>query len=239
MTDELFTDDQEAERAKQWLRTNGIYIAAGVLCGLGGLFGWQGWKDYQQGQAAEASLVWSMLQEAAGGDRFNEAEELRTLLENDFSSTPYLDQARLTLSRMYMDRNDPAAALQQLRLLKEDGRDPLLRQIAVLREAQVLISEEQYDVTLELLSDEPPPGLAGLYLDLRGDALLGNGDFAGARDAYQMALVSDPGNALDRNFVQMKLDDVAVSLSSASEGASSGELPSLDALQDAAADSLE
>jgi len=239
VTDELFTDDQEAERAKRWLRENGIYIAAGVLLGLGGLFGWQGWKDYQQEQAAEASLVLSMLQEAAAGDRFNEAEELRTMLESDFSSTPYLDQARLTLSRMYMDRNDPAEALQQLRLLKQEGRDPLLRQVAALREAQILISEERYDAALEMLSAEPPPGVAGLHLELRGDALFGKGEFAAARDAYQMALISDAGNALDRNFVQMKLDDVAVTLSSVSEGATSGGMPSLDALPDTAADSVE
>jgi len=239
VTDELFTDDQEAERAKQWLRTNGIYIAAGVLFGLGGLFGWQGWKDYQQEQAAEASAVWLKLRAAAGGERFNEVQEHLALLESDFSSTPYLDQARLTLGRMHMDRNDPAAALQQLRLLKEDGRDPLLRQIAAQREAQILISDGQYDAALALLSDEPTSGLAGLHLDLRGDALFGKGEFAAARDAYQMALVSDPGNALDRNFVQMKLDDVAVSLSSANEVVSSGELPSLDALPDAAVDSVE
>lgn len=239
MTDELFTDDQEAERAKQWLRVNGVYIAAGVLFGLGGLFGWQGWKDYQVEQATEASAVWSKLRAAAGGDRFNEVQEQLALLENDYASTPYLDQARLTMARLYMDRNDTAAALQQLRLLQQDGQDPMLRQVAMLREGQIRISEGQYDRALELLASEPAPGMAGLQLNLRGDALFGKGRFAEARDAYQAALISDSGGSLDRNFVQMKLDDVAVSLSSVGDTESPGKLPSLDAQPDAAAESVE
>jgi predicted negative regulator of RcsB-dependent stress response len=239
VTDELFTDDQQAERAKQWLRENGIYIAAGVLFGLGGLFGWQGWKDYQLEQAGEASVVWEKLRNAAAGERFNEVNEMVALLESDYSATPYLDQARLTMARLYMDRNDVDGALQQLRTLQQQGRDPMLQQIAVLREAQILISEQQYSTALELLASEPSRGMAGLHYELRGDALFAQGEFSAARDAYQAALNNDAGGAIDRNFVQMKLDDVAVSLSSVNESASSGELPSLEPLPDAAADSVE
>ncbi len=217
MADEFLTDEQEAERARQWLRENGLYIAAGVLLGLGGLFGWQALGDYQNGEAEDASVVWEQLRDAVDGERHNEAEEMLGMLEADFASTPYLDQARLFMARMYMERRDPDAAMEQLATLEQQGSDAELKQVAALRRAQILVSEERYEDALELLDPNALGGLASLQHELRGDALFVLNDFDAARDAYQKALDTDAGGVIDRNFVQMKLDDVAVSLSSVNE----------------------
>ncbi len=42
--DEFLTEDEQADRVKQWLQENGLFILAGVVLGLGGLFGWQSWR---------------------------------------------------------------------------------------------------------------------------------------------------------------------------------------------------
>ena len=51
--DEFLTDEQEAERARQWLRENGLFILAGVVLGLGGLFGWQQWESSKLSEAGD------------------------------------------------------------------------------------------------------------------------------------------------------------------------------------------
>lgn len=233
MTDELLTEDQEAERAKQWLRENGFFIVAGVLIGLGGLFGWQAWKDSRQSQAVEASTAWQQLREAIASEQYNKVDETLAVLENDYANTPYLDQARLAMARMYMDRNDFEGAAQQLLLLEQEGDDPQLQQIALLRRAQILISEERHDEALQLLSPDLFSGMASLQQELRGDAYFAQGDFASAHDAYQLALSADSGTVIDRNFVQMKLDDAAASMRAngsppQSESDALLELPAID-----------
>ena len=115
--DEFLTDEQQADRARNWLKTNGVFIAAGVVLGLGGLFGWQQWQSYQERVAGEASVIWEQLRGAVEGERFNEVTETLTLLEKDYARTPYLDQARLLIAKMEIDRNAPDEAIAQLRLL--------------------------------------------------------------------------------------------------------------------------
>lgn len=206
--DEFLTDEQQAERARQWFRENGVFIAAGVILGLGGLFGWQQWQDYQTRVAGEASVVWEQLRAASAGDRYNEANELLALLEGDYAATPYVDQARLTLARMNMDRNSLDEALQQLELVARGGVDPQLRRVAELRMAQLYIYKTEYAQALKILGDTDDSPYAALYHDLRGDALFAQGQLEDAADEYALALDKDTAGTIDRAFVQIKLDDV-------------------------------
>jgi predicted negative regulator of RcsB-dependent stress response len=210
--DEFLTDEQQADRAKQWLRENGVFIAAGVVLGLGGLFGWQQWQDYKVRVAGEASVVWEQMRAAINGDRFNEVNETLELLESDYAGTPYLDQARLAMARMHMDRNSPDEAIEQLKLLAGGGMDAQLRRVAELRMAQIYIYQGEYDSALAVLGDISSPAFAGFYHELRGDIFFAQGKPELAAGEYQLALDLDASGYTDRSFVQIKLDDVRGSL---------------------------
>lgn len=217
--DELLTEDQEAERAKRWVRENGAFLLAGIVLGLGGLFGWQAWQDSRLETAGEASLVWQRLQDAVEGERYNEVDETLNVLATDYAATPYLDQARLLLARMYMTRNDPESAAAELRSLLDGGNDPYLRRLAALRLAQVQMHQEDYQAALATLGPTEQSALQSQYHDLRGDAFSGLGELEQARDAYQQALDTDLTGVIDRGFVQIKLDDVLGSLAASAEPA--------------------
>lgn len=225
--DELLTEAQEAERAKRWVRENGAFLLAGIVLGLGGLFGWQAWQDSQQETAGEASIVWQQLQAAVDGERYNEVNDTVALLQNDYASTPYIDQARLLLARMYMDRNDPDAAAAELQTLMAGGNDSYLRRLAALRLAQIQTYRGDYDAALATLGPTETSALAGLYHELRGDAFVGLEQLDAARSAYEQALLTDVAGVVDRSFVQIKLDDVVGSIAggagSAEPAAESGD----------------
>ena len=129
--DEFLTDAEEADRAKQWLRENGVFVAAGIVLGLGGLFGWQQWTEYNTNVAGDASVVFEQLNAAIEGERFNEVDETLDILASEYSGTPYLDQGRLALARMHMDRNSPEEALEQLRLVSSKSKDKQVGRVAV------------------------------------------------------------------------------------------------------------
>lgn len=212
--DEFLTDEEQAERAKKWLRENTVFVVAGVVIGLGSLFGYQQWQEYTLGRAAAASAIWEQLRSAVDGKRYNEVTETLDLLETDFASTPYLDQARFAVARMHVERNEVDAALEQLTLLVGGASDGQLRRVAQFRAAQLLTYLERYDEALEVLGQPDTDAFAGQYHDLRGDVLYAQGELDGARDAYRAALDSGDGVSIDRAFVQMKLDDVAGTLAS-------------------------
>ena len=226
--DEFLTEEQEAERARQWLRQNGAFLAAGVVLGLALLFGWQRWESYELEQSSEAAVVWEQLNRAIEGDRFNEASETLALLESDYGATPYADQARLAMARMHMERNAADEALEVLRTVARSSDDPGLRRLAELRIAQILIYLEQYDDALVALGTEDATGFAAQFHELRGDVFFGKGQIEDARDEYAAALDADTAGVIDRAYVQMKLDDVASAVAA---------LPATaDPLADAAAD---
>jgi predicted negative regulator of RcsB-dependent stress response len=219
--DEFLTDEQQADRARNWLRTNGVFIAAGVVLGLGGLFGWQQWQDYQTRIAGEASVIWEQLRSAVEGERFSEVDETLARLEKDYARTPYLDQARLLLAQMEMDRNAPDEAIAQLQLLVKSGGDPQLRRVGELRLAQVLAYQGRYDEALAALGSKDETSFASLYHDQRGDILFFQGQLEDAASEYEYG-------AVDRAYVQVKLDDVRGSIEALADGnpeASSADTP--------------
>jgi len=212
VADDFLTDEQQAERARQWVRENGMFIAAGVVLGLAVLFGWQSWQDRQLEVAGDAAVVWGQLSSAINGERYNEVDEAFAVLEKDFPGTPYVDQARLALAQMHMARNSPEQALEQLITLADSGNDEQLREVANLRRAQVLLFMEDYDAALAVLDQPRAESYKALQYDLRGDVLFARGELDAAADAYRTALAADTGSAIDRAYVQMKLDDVSGSL---------------------------
>ena len=217
--DEFLTEEQEVDRAKQWLRENGTFLVAGVVLGLGGLFGWQQWQDYQLRHAGQASIVWEQMRAAIDGERPNEVAETLEILESEYAGTPYLDLGRLAIASMYLDQNAPDKAVTQLEQVIANSSDKNVRKIAGLRLGQVLLFQQQYDSALDVLNAEDESAFAPQTHELRGDVLHAKGDMEAARDEYLAALASPPDAVFNRDFVAMKLDDVTGALAQSDSGA--------------------
>ena len=81
-----------------------------------------------------------------------------------------------------------AAARAQLQWVVDHADEPELKEIARYRLAELLLNDKQYDEALKMLDAKHGEPFAGLYADLRGDALAAAGRTAEARAAYQDAL---------------------------------------------------
>ena len=100
--------------------------------------------------------------------------------------------------------------------------------IARLRLARVLSYREKYDDALKTLKVDKPGKFAGRVNEVRGDIEAARGNVEEARKAYLEAMVADGSELLDRNFVQMKLNDLpgaAATPASASPPAATSEPP--------------
>lgn len=208
--DDFLTDQQRAEQVRGWLRENGWYLLAGLVLGLGGLFGWRQFQSYQATQAEAASAVYQELLGAIRVDRTARAEELATQLAKDHSGTPYLDQARLAMARMKMERSQPDEALTYLRQVASDSGSEEMRHIARLRAARVLAEQQKFDEALAELTAPADSAFAARYHEVRGDVYHAMGKLAESRDEYQKALETGEPGVIDQALVQAKLDDLGL-----------------------------
>jgi predicted negative regulator of RcsB-dependent stress response len=203
---DLEEQEQVAELKAWWKQYGNLIVAIVAAAALAGA-GWLAWRNYQQSQAAQASVLYDSLAKAA---QANDAKALRdaagSLVEN-YPRTLYASMGALVAARYYFDRNDPKNAKAQLQWVLERGASDDFRDLARLRLAAVLVDEKAYDDALKLL--EAPHGVAydAQYAALKGDALLGKNEAAGARAAYKLALdKAGEKEGAFRDSVRMRLE---------------------------------
>jgi predicted negative regulator of RcsB-dependent stress response len=204
-----YEEEAEVEQLRRWWRENWIALAAGLVLGLGGIYGWEAWQDLRTAKAEAASRAFEDLKGLPLEEQAR-AGQLWHSLSTEHSGTPYAAQAGLLLASHAAARQEWAAAQAKLEWVRDHTDDPGLKKLATLRLARVLWQQEQADAALALLEigDEDP--FAALYHELRGDILFARGDRDGARGAWEKALQLGPA-AAGRDGLQRKLDDLGVS----------------------------
>jgi len=211
VVDENLTDEQQAELVKNWWRENGLYIAGGLILGIGGLFGWEAWQQSKAITAGEASIAFEEMAIAINQDRYNKAEEVHDLLTTEYASTPYADNAELALAMTRMQQNDAEGAIEVLQRLIDGGSDEALRKLAKLRLGRVQLHNGNLEAAADEAAYSGDDAFAPLFADLRGDIAYARGDLEGARIEYQTALEAAGPGFPQAGYVQVKLDSIAVS----------------------------
>ena len=200
------TDEEQVEAIKKWWKENGTSVVAGLVIGLGAVFGWQAWGSYQERIGKEASVSFNQLMAAVGNDDVESASNQAELLKVEYESTNYAVLAAMTQARLKLGQGDSAAARSQLEWAMQNSSDASLKQLIKLNLARVLLDDGNLDGAAEL-ADVSEGGYAGEFAELRGDIALAKQDAASAHEAYTIALSLDAKNT---DQLQMKLDDLAI-----------------------------
>ena len=199
------TEEQQVERIKEFWQEHGKGLVAGAIIGFGLFYGWR-YYDAQtianQESASEQFEVVSA-QLAEGGEEA--AVAAQDFLQNSGDSS-YAMLAAFALAQQAVEQNDYATAVSALQHVRDNG-ELTLRSIADVRQARILLAQQQYDAALNALNTEKAQGFGSVVAELRGDVLLAQGDQDGAREAYQAAVDSAENIS---GTLQLKLDNLAV-----------------------------
>jgi len=207
--DEYLSEKEQLEQIREWWREYGWYLIGGVALGALLLFGLNQYRAYQQGQIAAAAAVYDELAIAVVDRAEVRATELLSELRAEYPRSPYADQGGLLVASLKLDGQDLDGALAELRHVLETTSDDELALVAQQRLIRVLIHMERYDDALAAIDAAEPGRFAGRFAELRGDALLAKGDIDAARTAYLEAYNTEYADVVDRNVLQMKIDDLA------------------------------
>ncbi len=201
------TDEEQVEKLKKWWQENGRSVIAGIIIGVGGLFGYRYWIDYQNEVAEQASSHFNQMVEALDASNSDAANEYANALISDYESTEYATIARLALSRTFVESGDYEKAEDQLQQVVGSVGNEALGYLARNRLAAVQLQMSQPEQALNTLSIDFPAEFSASVEELKGDIYAQQGKVVEAADAYRKALRGTPGPA-NGQFVQQKLDDL-------------------------------
>lgn len=208
MAEEYLTDDEQWEAIKRGIAENGLWIVAGVVLGVGALFGWRYYQGHQNEVALQAAAQFGTMTTAVQlGDR-SKAREIAAALIKDFPTSPYADQAQLTLAGLDVDEGKLPSAVAPLNLVMNNSKDGELKRIARLRLARVLIAQGKPDEAIATLAQDTPGSFTSSYHQVRGDAYYAKKDYKGAVTEYKAALDAGDASNVDTALLELKLADL-------------------------------
>lgn len=212
MVEDYLTDRDQEEALRTWWRENWSWILGGIVLGLVLLGGWQYWKTHTANQAAGAAKLYDEFVGALDRKDLEAAQRTLGTLVADHKKSPYTQQSRLLLAKKEVEDGKYEEALPLLQAVVDESSDAELVWVARLRVARLLVQQGKYDDALKLLDPEKAGAFAAQVREIRGDAQVAKGNFEGARAEYAAALTDNidarADRAIDRNLLEMKLQDV-------------------------------
>ncbi len=203
-----YSEDEQMERAKNWLKVNGIWIIAGIALGAGGLAGYRWYQERRDTQAETASARYEELVDA-----FTRRDRVRgmTLLDElnrEYSWTPYASLGTLIAARVQVEANELDKAAAGLKSVMDNADDEELKMVARLRLARVQSAQGKHDDALATLKVDAAGEFAPRIADTRGDVLLAKGDRDGALREYLAARTAESDGRLDVDLLDLKIRDL-------------------------------
>ncbi len=207
---EYQSEEEQIQAIKDWWKENGRAVIAGLLIGVGAIGGYRYWSSYQKTQAEQASLVYARVIAAAASENSEEAFGPGQQIIDQYPGTSYAALAALTLARLAVEKQDYASAAAQLQWVIDNSDNDGFRQIARLRLARVLATQDKTDEAIAILKQSETGGFKTLVNETRGDILVKSGKLAEAVGEYRKALMDLNMNPQRRKLLEMKINDIVM-----------------------------
>jgi predicted negative regulator of RcsB-dependent stress response len=208
MAEEYLTDDEQLEAVKHLIVEYAPWLIGGVLVGAAVFFGYRYFQNYTNERAYKAAAEFSALTAAIQLNDRAKSRQIADELVKDFPSSPYADQAKLTLARLAVDDGQLDKAVAPLTQVMNDSKDTELRRIARLRLARVLTDQGKADEAIKTLAEPMPAAFSARYHEVRGDAFFAKKDIPDAITEYQAALGAADASGINAALLELKIQDL-------------------------------
>ncbi len=203
-------EEQETfDEIKAWWRQYGRWVIAAavvLVLAVGGGYGWRYWQTQQQVAAGD---LYFELEAAFDGRDTLRVRELADQLVADHAGAAYTARAQVLAARRDLEAGRLEEAESRLRWVIERAKEPMLRDVARLRLAALLLDERKHEDALKWVETPELPTNSRLFDDRRGDILVGLGRNDEARAAFQAAHSASKQDTAFQAWVQLKLDALA------------------------------
>jgi predicted negative regulator of RcsB-dependent stress response len=224
MAEEYLTDDEQLEAVKQLAVEYAPWLIGGMLMGVAVFFGIRYYQSFTNERAFKAAAQFSAMTTALQTNDRAKSRQIADGIVKNYASSPYADQAQLTLARLDVDEGQMDKAAAPLTQVMNESKDMELRQIARLRLARVQIGQGKSDEAIKTLTEPMSAAFNERYHEVRGDAYYSKKDMPAARTEYQAALAAADAGGINPALLELKIQDL---------GAPPAPVASLDTLNKA------
>ncbi|RUO37434.1 hypothetical protein CWE13_05605 [Aliidiomarina shirensis] len=200
-------EDQQVEQIKAFIKEYGPWVVAGLVIGLGSLFGWRYYQDNQLAAAQERTESYQnmmdSLQLSDGAEAIAQSESVAAELAGSEQGA----LAFMQLAQLAINTGDLEGAEGFLNNALESTQVSELQAIIRVRLARIAIANDDFSGAETHLNAVTNAAFEGLVSELRGDLQFAQGNFSAARDAYEIA-ASNQGESASP-YLQMKIDNLA------------------------------
>jgi predicted negative regulator of RcsB-dependent stress response len=224
MTEEYLTDDEQLEAVKRAISEYAPWLIGGAVIGAALFFGYRHYQSSTTERGLKAAAEWSAMSDALQANNRDRSRQIADGIIKDYAESPYADQARLTIARLYVEGGRLDEAIAPLTQVMNDSKDTELRQVARLRLARVLTDQGKADAALKTLADGTPGAFAGPYHEVRGDAYYAKKDVAGALAEYKAAMGAADASGVNAALLELKIQDLGAVAPPPASAASLGVL---------------
>lgn len=200
------TDEEQAEALKKWWNENGKFIVAGIVIGIGAIFGWRGYNAYLAEEALKASELYEQMLVASQNNDNENITVYANRIRDDYKWTTYATFATLMLAKQAAEAGELEEAESHLRSILSNSPREEFEHIVRLRLARVLIAADKLSDAENILNIDNTGDFSANYEELRGDILVKQNKINEARQAYEKALANSTSE--NNPVLQMKLDDL-------------------------------
>jgi predicted negative regulator of RcsB-dependent stress response len=187
MSDYL-SDKEQVQLIKDWWKKYGNTVLLGIAVFLFANFGMRYWQQHQKQNSLRASETYGQLISAWEQGKDDQAKLYGNYLMKYFPRNTYASLAGLLLAKKAVEEDNLNESLSDLNWVIKHAENKSLRQIARIRAARVLASENKIAAGLKLLQTIDNEAYLTAIYEARGDLLLKQGDQKSASLAYQEAL---------------------------------------------------
>lgn len=206
--DGYVSETEQVEQIWRWWKDNGRALVLGLVVGLGGLAGYRYWDAAQTARAESASINYQQFLQLAGGDRTEDAVKTGRAIVDGYPDTTYARLSTLLLAKLAVEKNDYPQAKIELKKLVDDGGAGEIGNVARARLARILLAEGAADEADKFIAAVPAGTSGDRDAELRADIHAARGQIDAARTQYLLALAAAEKLGLDRDSIQIKLDNL-------------------------------
>lgn len=195
--DILLSPEEQDERAKQWIKDNGMAIVIGISLGLAAVFGYNNYQAKQLANAEQASMIYNSVLGLVNDSELADIESKVISLKADHSDSSYAAKGALLRARQ-LSVSDLDAAFAELDWVVANAKEYGLKHTALIRQAKIRLSQAKFEDAKIIASTQPYQGFDSFYLEILGDVAVRQGEYTNANDFYQSAL--DTLGEADQNY---------------------------------------
>lgn len=179
---DLLTEEEQAERLKNWLKEYGLSIGLLIVVSLAGVVGWRYFQEYRvEDRQQAANLYFDYVEARALGEPVD--EQLQRL-RDDHSNSTYLVYTLLYEGKDAVEDKAYEKAVEIYSEAFEAASNDTLRDLIATRQARIEAELDRFESALQTLSVVRTGGYKSLALEIQGDIHARQGNATDARLAY-------------------------------------------------------